>query len=79
MFRLWVWFATVLGLLRVSWHGRERLRGPSPCVVVANHPTLIDIVLLIASHAAGGLRGEECRVEEPRPPVGAAGGRLCPQ
>jgi len=47
-FRLWVWFATVLGLLRVRWHGRERLRGPSPCVVVANHPTLIDIVLLIA-------------------------------
>jgi 1-acyl-sn-glycerol-3-phosphate acyltransferase len=48
MFRLWVWFATVLGLLRVRWHGRERLRGSSPCVVVANHPTLIDIVLLIA-------------------------------
>jgi 1-acyl-sn-glycerol-3-phosphate acyltransferase len=48
MFRLWVWFATTLGLIRVRWHGVERLREQPPCIVVANHPSLIDIVLLIA-------------------------------
>jgi 1-acyl-sn-glycerol-3-phosphate acyltransferase len=48
MFRLWVWFATILGLIRVRWQGVERLRGQPPCIVVANHPSLIDIVLLIA-------------------------------
>ncbi len=37
-----------LGLLRVSWSGLERLPGPTPQIVVANHPTLIDAVLLIA-------------------------------
>lgn len=47
-FRLWVWLSTGLGLLRVRWNGTERLREQPPCVVVANHPTLIDIVLLIA-------------------------------
>jgi 1-acyl-sn-glycerol-3-phosphate acyltransferase len=47
-FRLWVGFATALGLFRVRWIGTERLRMPPPCIVVANHPTLIDIVLLIS-------------------------------
>lgn len=47
-FRLWVAFATALGLLRVRWKGIERLQVPPACVVVANHPTLIDIVLLIS-------------------------------
>ncbi len=47
-FRLWVWFATTLRLFRVQWNGVERLCAHSPCIVVANHPTLIDIVLLIS-------------------------------
>jgi 1-acyl-sn-glycerol-3-phosphate acyltransferase len=47
-FRSWIWFATGLGLLRVQWYNAERFRSALPCVVVANHPTLIDIVLLIA-------------------------------
>lgn len=48
-FRLFVRFMTVLGLIRVSVVGRERLRGASPALVIANHPTLIDVVLLIAA------------------------------
>jgi 1-acyl-sn-glycerol-3-phosphate acyltransferase len=48
-FRLFVRFMTVLGLIRVSFVGSERLRGASPALVIANHPTLIDVVLLIAA------------------------------
>lgn len=48
-FRLFVWFMTTLGLIRVSMTGIERLRGRPAALVVANHPTLIDVVLLIAA------------------------------
>jgi 1-acyl-sn-glycerol-3-phosphate acyltransferase len=47
-FQLWVWFATGIGLIRVRWCGDERLDRRPPCVIVANHPTLIDVVLLIS-------------------------------
>jgi 1-acyl-sn-glycerol-3-phosphate acyltransferase len=47
-FRLFAWFLIVTGLIRVTWHGRERLRA-RPILVVANHPTLIDVVLLVAA------------------------------
>jgi 1-acyl-sn-glycerol-3-phosphate acyltransferase len=47
-FRLFAWFMTTMGLIRVTWSGRERLR-ERPILVVANHPTLIDVVLLVAA------------------------------
>jgi 1-acyl-sn-glycerol-3-phosphate acyltransferase len=47
-FRLFAWFMTVTGLIRVTWTGRERLR-ERPILVIANHPTLIDVVLLVAA------------------------------
>ena len=47
-FRLFAWYMTVTGLIRVTWVGRERLR-ERPILVVANHPTLIDVVLLVAA------------------------------
>jgi 1-acyl-sn-glycerol-3-phosphate acyltransferase len=47
-FRVWIWFITRLGVLHVQWQGVERLQWHRPSVIVANHPTLIDIVLLIA-------------------------------
>ena len=47
-FRLFAWLMEGLGLIRVSWIGAERLRQPGPYLVIANHPTLIDAVLLIA-------------------------------
>lgn len=48
-FRGWIRFATLIGLFRVHWQGRERLPSCGPAIVVANHPTLIDVVLLMAS------------------------------
>jgi 1-acyl-sn-glycerol-3-phosphate acyltransferase len=47
-FRLFAWMIRVLGLFRVTWCGRERLAASGGHVIVANHPTLIDVVLLIA-------------------------------
>jgi 1-acyl-sn-glycerol-3-phosphate acyltransferase len=47
-FRLFAWWMTCLGLMRVSWVHPERLRRQGPRLFVANHPTLIDVVLLIA-------------------------------
>ena len=48
-FRAFVAFMSALGLIRVRRSGLERLRQQRPGVVVANHPTLIDVVLLIAA------------------------------
>jgi 1-acyl-sn-glycerol-3-phosphate acyltransferase len=47
-FRLFVWFMETLRLIRVTRIGTDRLRTTSAVVVIANHPTLIDVVLLIA-------------------------------
>ena len=44
VFTLWV---TCLGLLRTSWIDAQRLSGGGARLFVANHPTLIDIVLLL--------------------------------
>lgn len=48
-FRWFEWFMSVLGLIRVSRVEFERLLRDGPRVVVANHPTLIDVVLMGAS------------------------------
>jgi 1-acyl-sn-glycerol-3-phosphate acyltransferase len=48
-FRAFVALMSALGLIRVTRSGLERLRQGPPAVVVANHPTLIDVVLLIAA------------------------------
>jgi 1-acyl-sn-glycerol-3-phosphate acyltransferase len=47
-FRAFVAAMRRLRLIRVSVRGRERMRAAGPRLIVANHPTLIDIVLLIA-------------------------------
>src|SRR5262245_45708848 len=57
-FRAWVRFAGGIRLFRVQWRGRERLPARGPIVIVANHPTLIDVVLLIA-----GLPQADCVVK----------------
>ena len=45
--RLFVWFMKSLGLLSWELHGRERLLQPGR-LIVANHPSLIDVVFLIS-------------------------------
>jgi 1-acyl-sn-glycerol-3-phosphate acyltransferase len=47
-FRIFAWWMTRLGLIRASWIDADRLRGSAPCLFIANHPTLIDVVLLLA-------------------------------
>jgi 1-acyl-sn-glycerol-3-phosphate acyltransferase len=37
-----------LGLYDAEWIGLERLRAPGPHLVVANHPSLIDVVQIVA-------------------------------
>lgn len=45
--RLFVWFMKTLGILTWELHGGERLRQPGR-LIVANHPSLLDVVFLIA-------------------------------
>jgi 1-acyl-sn-glycerol-3-phosphate acyltransferase len=44
--RLFLWLMTTLGVVRCEVHGRERLAARGQ-FVVANHPTLIDVVILV--------------------------------
>ncbi len=48
MFRLFVRFMGVMGVLRFRFLRGERLRRPG-LVIVANHPTLLDVVFLISA------------------------------
>jgi 1-acyl-sn-glycerol-3-phosphate acyltransferase len=47
-FRVFVRLMIALGLIRVTAFGLERMRRPG-ILVIANHPSLIDVVLLIAA------------------------------
>jgi 1-acyl-sn-glycerol-3-phosphate acyltransferase len=47
-YRAFVKLMTGLGLIRTDWIGAEALRTPGPHLIVANHPTLIDIIQLIS-------------------------------
>jgi 1-acyl-sn-glycerol-3-phosphate acyltransferase len=45
------WFVAMMeacGLIRVQLHNVELLRQSGGCIVIANHPTLIDVVILLA-------------------------------
>ncbi len=47
-FRAILWLIRILGVLTYERHNTERLRGVSGTLIVANHPTLIDVVFIIA-------------------------------
>ena len=47
VFCLFVWIMKSLGLLSYEIHGRERLLAPGS-LIIANHPSLIDVVFLIS-------------------------------
>lgn len=47
-FRLFLWLMQGLGLLKIDIIDREKLASHHGCLVLANHPTLIDVIALIA-------------------------------
>lgn len=47
-FRFFVAMMETLGLIRVRLHNLELLHNSGGCIVIANHPTLIDVVILLA-------------------------------
>jgi 1-acyl-sn-glycerol-3-phosphate acyltransferase len=47
-FRLYVWQMKALGIFTLEVHGLERLTARKGVFIVANHPTLIDAVILIS-------------------------------
>ncbi len=47
-YRAFVKLMTGLGLIRTDWIGAEALGTPGPHLIVANHPTLIDVIQLIS-------------------------------
>ena len=47
-YRFFVALMEMLGLFRTEWFGAQRLLAFGPQLIVANHPTLIDIVHLIS-------------------------------
>ncbi|HEX9814498.1 MAG TPA: lysophospholipid acyltransferase family protein [Myxococcota bacterium] len=46
--RIFMGLIDTLGVVRLLAHGGERLAGAGPQLVVANHPTLIDVLALLA-------------------------------
>ncbi|HVN91730.1 MAG TPA: lysophospholipid acyltransferase family protein [Candidatus Binataceae bacterium] len=48
-FRAYLALLQILGLMKIEVVGREKLRDCRGKLIIANHPTLIDIVLLIAA------------------------------
>ncbi|NNL84643.1 MAG: 1-acyl-sn-glycerol-3-phosphate acyltransferase [Myxococcales bacterium] len=53
LFRLWERFASRVGVIRVHWTGLDQLVSDEPRIYVANHPTLIDAVLVLARMSQG--------------------------
>lgn len=46
MFRAFVGYMRAVGILDVTVHGAERLRAPGGLLLAANHPTLLDVVMM---------------------------------
>ncbi len=47
-FRMFIWLMQFVGLIRLTINGAERLRQGGNHLIIANHPTLIDAVILIS-------------------------------
>ncbi|WP_323861941.1 lysophospholipid acyltransferase family protein [Xenorhabdus szentirmaii] len=48
-FRLFLFLTRKLGVLDYHFHGLEKLRADKGCLIVANHPTLLDYVILAST------------------------------
>src|SRR5688572_2378851 len=48
-FRLFLFYMAISGIMRrPKIEGLKNLAAAGPCVVIANHPTLIDVVILVS-------------------------------
>ena len=47
-FRLFLWFLQTMGVMHMEIEGSESLAAERGTLIVANHPTLIDVILLVA-------------------------------
>jgi len=72
-FQGYIWFLQRCGLFTYEIEGRERLRGKNK-LVIANHPSLLDVVFLIAliKQANCVVKAELWRIPVTRGPVTAA-------
>ena len=72
-FRLYINFMRFIGLLSYEIHGQERLRTNKKQLVVANHPSLLDVVFLISimPHANCVVKGALRHNPFTRPPIDA--------
>lgn len=48
LFKFFVGVMTLMGIVRLKVQGKEKLNKLGGCVVVANHPSLLDVVMLIS-------------------------------
>lgn len=48
VFRLFLWFVRAIGVIDLNVEGTEKLSACRGCLIVANHPTLLDVVILMA-------------------------------
>ncbi len=48
VFRVFLWFVQAIGVIDVKIERSEKLASCRGCLIVANHPTLIDVVILMA-------------------------------
>lgn len=47
-FRFFIWIMKVLGVLTYEVEGEEHLREEGPGIIIANHPSLIDVIFIVA-------------------------------
>lgn len=45
-FRLFVWFCSLIRAMRVQWHDLDKLASLNGVIIIANHPSLVDYVIL---------------------------------
>ncbi|PCJ59701.1 MAG: 1-acyl-sn-glycerol-3-phosphate acyltransferase [Planctomycetota bacterium] len=58
-FKLFIFEMKILGIMDVKYNGLEKLSGVKGCMIVSNHPTLLDIVLLLSV-----IEGTDCIVKD---------------
>lgn len=75
IFRWFVWLMEFFGLIAVRKHNMELLRQAKSCLIVANHPTLIDVVILgsVVPYFNCVVKGELFRNRYLKRVVGSAG------